>query len=330
MKRKMFALTLVFLLAFMLLSGCAAQSQGASVDSSMPSDSSSETGSSMETAPSAPSENTVGMDTVADVSESAPAPDAEEMVQERKIIQNADFSLETLDYDQTLESIETLVENCGGYVESSQTTGNGATGDYYRARWASFTVRISAEGLQDFARILEECGSVTNSNYYTNEVTDYYYDTEAHLNSLQLQEERLLDILSKAEQLSEVIELENTLANVRYQIESLQGTLRRLDSQVAMSTVNISVQEVYEYSPDQGIPKSLGERISSEFAASLVSIRRTAENLIVFLVGNIIGIAIFAAVVVGVVVAVRRIRRKKRPAATPNQNEDTQDTDKKE
>ena len=328
MKRKMLVLTLVFLFTLMLLSGCAAQSQGASTDSSMSSDASSETGSSMEIAPSVPSENDVGMDTVTEAPESAPAPDAEE-IQERKIIQNADFSLETLDYEQTLESIQTLVENCGGYVESSQTTGNGATEDYYRARWASFTVRIPAEGLQDFAGALEECGSVTNSNYYTNEVTDYYYDTEAHLNSLQLQEERLLEILSKAEQLSEVIELENTLANVRYQIESLQGTLRRLDSQVAMSTVNIAVQEVYEYSPDQGIPKSLGERIASEFAASLVSMRRTAENLIVFLVGNSIAIVSFVVILAVVIIVIRRSRRKKQ-SAPPSRDPVQQDTDKKE
>ena len=123
-----------------------------------------------------------------------------------------------------------------------------------------------------------------------------------------------------------VIELENSLANVRYQIESLQGTLRRLDSQVALSTVNISVQEVYEYSPEQGVPKGLGERIANEFSRSMASMRRTAENIIVFVAGNIVGLVLLAAVVAGVIVLIRRRRRKKRA----QQPQETTETDKKE
>ena len=108
--------------------------------------------------------------------------------------------------------------------------------------------------------------------------------------------------------------------------ESLQGTLRRLDSQVALSTVNISVQEADEYSPEQGVPKGLGERIANEFSRSMASMRRTAENIIVFVVGNIVGLVLLAAVVAGVIVLIRRRRRKKRA----QQPQETTETDKKE
>ena len=323
MKRKTFALTLALLLLAALLGGCAAS--GTDSSSQTTNDSVSWTGEAV-TEPSVPDMAPEENGTAAETTGEGAGLDASAAETERKIIQNADFSLETLNYDQTVADIETLVEMSGGYIESSQTTGSGATGDYYRARWASFTVRVPAEGLQDFGDALSECGSVTSSYYYTEEVTDYYYDTEAHLRSLELQEERLLEILSKAEQLSEVIELENSLANVRYQIESLQGTLRRLDSQVALSTVNISVQEVYEYSPEQGVPKGLGERIANEFSRSMASMRRTAENIIVFVAGNIVGLVLLAAVVAGVIVLIRRRLRKKRA----QQPQETTETDKKE
>lgn len=246
----------------------------------------------------------------------APQADAEEMLSGRKVIQNADFSLETLEYEETVDAIQALVSASGGYVERSSTEGSGVLDGGSGWRCASFTVRVPAAGLTEFSEALGECGSVTNSSFYTNEVTDYYYDTEAHLKSLQLQEERLLEILSKATQLEEVITLETSLADVRYQIESLQGTLRRLDSQVELSTVNIFVQEVSEYSPGQSRPRSLGQRIAAEFSESMQSLRRAGENFLVFFLGNIVSIAVWAAVLVCVVVLVRR-RLKKRAAKGP-------------
>lgn len=232
---------------------------------------------------------------------------------ERKIIRNADFSMETLNYDETIQGIQALAEKSGGYVESSQTTGPGAADDYYRARWASFTLRIPAQGLDAFADSLAQYGSVTDSRFYTDEVTDYYYDTEAHLKSLRLQEERLLEILSKADTLSDVVALENSLADVRYQIESLQGSLRRLDSLISLSTVTISVQEVYEYSPDQGRAKGLGQRISAEFGRSTAAIRRAAEDFIVFFLGNILTVALALLLLTAAVLLLRRRRRKHLP-----------------
>ena len=57
------------------------------------------------------------------------------------------------------------------------------------------------------------------------------------MESLSLQEERLLDILEKAEKLTDVLELEQELADVRYQIETLTTTLNRYDQLISYSTV---------------------------------------------------------------------------------------------
>lgn len=329
MKRKHGALLLAAVLLCGLLAGCAARSMsmGSGADDNLsPQAQASGGGSETEL-----SENSVDFDVSPDMPQEEsnalelPAGRADVGEVERKIIQNADFSMETLHYDDTVRKIEALAERSGGYVESSQTTGTGALDDYYRARWASFTIRIPADGLGSFAEALAQYGSITNSNFYTEEVTEYYYDVEAHLRSLQLQEERLLEILSKAEMLNDVITLESSLADVRYQIESLQGSLRRLDSLIAMSTVNISVQEVYEYTPEQGRAKGLGERISAEFSRSIAAIRNTGESVLVFVLGNILVIAFWVAVIVlAVVVVRRRLRGRKK---LPPQNGQDKDTD---
>ncbi|ODU54492.1 MAG: hypothetical protein ABT01_08375, partial [Clostridium sp. SCN 57-10] len=209
----------------------------------------------------------------------------------RKLIRNASYELETLDYEKSLADLEALVTSSGGYVESSSTTGLGANQrEYYDPRVASYRVRIPAEGLDAFGGKLGQIGSVTQSSSSVEEITDYYYDTEAHIRNLKVQETRLLELIQKAETLDNLVYLESTLSNVRYQIESLEGTLRRLDSQVSMSTVTITLREVYEYSPLRPVPQTLGERIRDEFARNMASLQRGAENFIVFLLGNIVGV----------------------------------------
>lgn len=331
MKRRCGVLLLAATLLCGLLAGCAAKSM--SMDSSADDNFSPQASGGSQTEMS---ENSIEFDVSPDMPAEEPGAlelpagraDAGEL--ERKIIRNADFSMETLDYDETVSEIEALAERSGGYVESSQTTGAGALEDYYRARWASFTIRVPADGLNGFADALAQYGSITNSNFYTEEVTEYYYDVDAHLKSLQLQEERLLEILSKADLLTDVITLESSLADVRYQIESLQGSLRRLDSLIAMSTVTISVQEVYEYTPEQGRAKGLGERISAEFGRSLAAIRNAGESVLVFVLGNILVIAFWAAVIVlAVVIIRRRLRTRRKLPPQGGQDKDADEQPKK-
>ena len=52
------------------------------------------------------------------------------------------------------------------------------------------------------------------------DITDSYFDAQARLDSLRQQEASLLEILSKAEKLEDVVQLQTALSDVRYQIES--------------------------------------------------------------------------------------------------------------
>ena len=318
MKRTRLALKCCAVLLAMLLGGCSAaadtatsEAQGAAGETDSMAPTSPEVMEEMGTQENAPASLT-GNEIAAQ--------------SQRKIIRNADFSLETLDYDQTIGQIEAMVERSGGYIESSSASGRGAaeTNNGRQSRWANYTVRIPAENLEDFGQQLEQCGSVTSSHYSTQEVTDAYYDAEARLQSLQLQEERLLEILSKAESLEEVITLESSLADVRYQIESLQGSLRRMDSLIALSTVNIDVREVLQYTTDPA--EGLGSRISAQFSRSVAGIRRTVENGIVFVVGNIIPIVLVAGIAAAIVVAVNK---KKRRGSDASAGKSPNDTDKR-
>jgi len=232
----------------------------------------------------------------------------------RKIIRTVDLTLETKTFDQAVSDISSGVEKLGGYIENSYVSGR-SLNSADSARYASFTVRIPAASLDEYVGYIEGSYHVTSHNTNAQDITDSYYDTEARLQSLLTQEERLLAMLEDANELQYMLQLEDKLADVRYQIESYHSTLQRYDKQVAMSTVSIQLNEVMEFKPVTTLPKSFGERMSQAISNSwdnfVDGVQNTAIDFMYALPGLICFI-IFASVVVLIIVIFVRTFRKRR------------------
>lgn len=249
------------------------------------------------------------------------------LLSDRKLIKNGTFTLETLEYDKTITAIEQLAVSSGGYVQDSTVRGTGAVsyGYSYQLRYAKYVIRIPADSFGSFEASLSQCGSILSRNVNVNEITDYYYDTDARLKSLQAQESQLLALLEKADYLDAIIQLQEELGNVRYEIESLQGTLRRLDNQIAFSTITINVNEVSEPTVVTVAPKTLGERISYTFSSTWYSLTESVKDFIVFFLGNIIVIAIWIVIIVAAVLIIRYSIERRRKNALKAKSEETKD-----
>ena len=250
----------------------------------------------------------------------------------RKIVRNAWLSLETKEFDTALSSLSALISEKGGYIESQSEDGRSLRQSGYYSRSASITARIPAEQLDAVISAAGGFCNIVSRSTSSDDITDRYFDSEARLRSLELQEERLLDILSKAEKLDDVITLEQALSEVRYEIESLTASLRRMDSQVAYSTLNIDLSEVVDYQQPSIQPKSFGERIAAAWSRSVERMGDIAEGLVLFAVEALPSILLFLVLpvlaILFIIRAVRRSRRAKRsktasvPVPEPAKKED--------
>lgn len=92
-------------------------------------------------------------------------------------------------------------------------------------------------------------GNVLSTSRSAQNVTSSYTDFEARLSSLNTQEERLLDMLSKSTDVETLIALEQRLSDVRYEIEAIERNLRNYDAQIRYSTIDLSIREVELYTP---------------------------------------------------------------------------------
>lgn len=233
----------------------------------------------------------------------------------RKIIRTENLTLETKTFDQAVKDLTEGVAKLGGYVESSYISGQSLNAGSSVARYANFSFRIPAAAMDEYVSYADTICHMTSHSTNATDITDRYYDAEARLNSLLTQEERLLAMLEKAEDLKYMLELEDKLSEVRYEIESYYSTLSRYDKQVSYSTVTIDLQEVMEYKTVTELPKSFGERMATAMASSwedfvdgwqdfLIDFTYAIPGLIVFLV--------IVAIIVIVVIAIVKSARKKK------------------
>jgi len=198
----------------------------------------------------------------------------------RKIIKTAYLSMETLDYDQAVLELKQQVAVYGGYIEVSNIGGSGIHSEKAN-RHAYFTVRIPEEGFQEFMLEVNTIGHVTSQQNNGQDITSSYYDTDTRVKTLEIQEERLLEILKKAEKIEDILALERELSSVRYDIERLTQNLRHWDQMISYATLNINIQEVYEITKEKKVPMTFSEKIKDGFNETIEDIKEGFEDLIV-------------------------------------------------
>lgn len=174
---------------------------------------------------------------------------------EQKLVYSANLSLQTLSYDETTKGIRELVKKYKGIIESESESDS--NWNWYRSTDSDpkmtlyLTIRIPTENYEDFLAGLEGSGRVVSRNVWVDNITRSYYDQKAVLKALEVQEERLLDMMDKAETIEDMIAVEARLTEVQTQLNQARTTLSGMDFDVAYSTVNLTIEEVTRYVPQE-------------------------------------------------------------------------------
>ena len=234
-----------------------------------------------------------------------------QMPDSRKIIRHMSMDLETRTFTEAIQSIQTAVAEAGGYIESQNQEGYSLGGNRsrYQERYASIQARVPSGKLDEVARSVGGFCNVLSQSENMDDITDSYYDAQSHLKSLRIQEERLLAILEKAEKLEDIITLENALTDVQYQIENLTASLRRMDSQVAYSYLNISLREVVEYQEVQEKPRSFGEQMREAFGDGMGDMVDGLQTFALFLARVGPSLVVLVLIIVGIAALIQVCRK---------------------
>lgn len=225
----------------------------------------------------------------------------------RKLIRTVSLSLETKEFDSVLTNLSTKTTELGGYIETSSVNGNSYS--HHSTRYASYVIRIPADKLNEFVEVVSELGNVTQKNESVEDVTLRYIDVESHKKALETEQERLLELLSKAENMEEILTIESKLSDIRYEIENYESQLKTMDNQIDYSTVSVYIDEV-ERVTDTG-EKGFFEEIKERFGNSLYIVARGIRGLVIGILGSLPILIVCGGVIAVVVIVVRKILKKR-------------------
>ena len=221
-----------------------------------------------------------------------------------KLIRRVNVGMNTDRYNDLIALVREKTSALGGYIENSDEYSNSDS-----RRNMYMLIRIPKDRLDEFLDSALTAGVVTSRSENVEDVTLTYSDLEARLRTLRTEQEKLFELMEKAEDVESIIAIESRLSEISYEIESNASRLRIYDNRISYSTVELRINEVSYAGVDE--KAGLGERIIAGIEENLVDMTAFIGSLLFSLVINLPSIALLAAIAALIVLIVKRIKRRR-------------------
>ncbi len=232
-----------------------------------------------------------------------------------KIVRTGTMSLQVDDLATAVRTARDAIRAMGGYVAGSRQTNSGDQSV------AEITYRIpsdrwddSLDAIRNVARKLidEQTNSV--------EVTGQLIDLEARIANLRASEKAFQLIAEKATKISDIIEVQNQLSNVRGQIEQLDAQRSHLSDEASFGTISVTYGVEVKAVTEAAKGWNAGEEVDRA-TASLVDVLQAVTSAGIWFAIVWFPILLMIAVVVAIGAFVLRrtgvIRKDEPPAPAP-------------
>lgn len=212
------------------------------------------------------------------------------ILDQRKVIRNANISIIVDSYEKTYGKIQSLVEGSGnGYIQQSSVSKQGSYG-----KSGMIIVRVDADKFSQILNNVKGLGEVIDANESTEDITEKFYDTESELRLLKYEQSRLEEYLKKISDPDTIFRTESRLTEIRHQIENLTGILNKLSNLVKLSTITINISEKSVDAKNLNKEKTYLEKLFGGFTDSMKGVGNFFGELILLLVTLIPALVILA------------------------------------
>ena len=197
------------------------------------------------------------------------------------------------------DALTEIVTQAGGRISSRS--------DYSPVDFGSpsayLEVRIPYDGLDALVTAISELGVVQESSVNTYDVSLQKVDLDARLEVLQSAKDRLATLLEQAETISDVVAIETALADRQAELDSLTSQREYLSDQTLFATISVNLS-----TPAGAMP--------TEPEGFVDGLMRGWASILAFIAGTVVWAGILvpwlgvAAVATGIILVIRRIRRR--------------------
>ena len=162
---------------------------------------------------------------------------------DRKIIRNANLTLEVDSTSDMQHKVTSIAESHGGFVVTSEAKQRESADAAKRTLDIKLVVRVPSER---FGSALDSIRGLANTlkeeNVTGNDVTEEFIDLEARIRTQKALELQFLDIMKQARKVEDALEVQRQIAEVRTDIEKLEGRKRFLENRSSLSTITVNLE----------------------------------------------------------------------------------------
>jgi len=177
---------------------------------------------------------------------------------ERMVILSAYLSLVVDDVSASITQISTLAGSFGGYVVSSNL------GEQQNRLYANISFRVDAVRFNEALQALRDLAvDVRSESTSGQDVTEEYVDLDARLRNLEASEAQLLELMTQAGTVDEILKVQQRLVSTREEIEQTRGRMQYLEQSSALSYFEVSLEQ---------------SRLTVEFSATARTVKE-GENI---------------------------------------------------
>lgn len=193
---------------------------------------------------------------------------------DRKIIRDANLILEVNSPTDAFRQVSSIAEAHGGFVVTSESKQREASEPANRQLDIKLVARIPSNQFDAAISSVEKlANNVIQRNVKGQDVTEEFIDLEARIKTQQALELQFLQIMKQATKVADAMEVQRQIADVRTEIEKLEGRKRFLENNATLSTITISLQSPMPIAVNtSGFGRSIREAVSEsiETASAIV------------------------------------------------------------
>ncbi len=241
-----------------------------------------------------------------------------DVIDQTKIVYKANLRVESLEYDESKARIRAAITEVGGFIES-ESESDSSYGWYNEnatsgTRTLYMTIRVPSASFDSFLTNMDGVGKVMSRSTNAENISKRYASTKTYIESLEIEQKRLLEMMDQAEDISDMIMVEERLTDVESSLNQYRTQLASMDTDVSYSTVDLQLTEVRRYTSTPIERKSFGTRLMETIVDAWGSFLNFMEGLL-YLIIYLLPYAVLVAVIVLIVRAARKAWLKKHPEA---------------
>jgi hypothetical protein len=162
---------------------------------------------------------------------------------ERKIIRNANLTIEVASPVEVQHKIVSIAESHQGFVVTSESTQRNSENKGKTEVIVNLAVRVPASQFNAVMEKIRAVGvRVIQEKVTGQDVTEEFMDLEARIKNQKALKQQFLEIMKRAGKVDDALNVQTQLAEVRTEIEKLEGRRRFLENQASLSTINVTLQ----------------------------------------------------------------------------------------